>query len=297
VTKAVTDEGLPFFYTTKRALPGWAIDAVQMNPYSYVHFSINTSHRAYYKRMSPMAGELDTLWTSVYNLAKRNVFVGIQCNPIIPGVVDLDDIKRVANEAHDNGARHIIFKFVEASGNAAKEMIRRLEAAKLINMGYFKSIFTEYYCGVRTVNEGLRIDWLNELLVHTRSLGLTMSVCHEYFRNSRIQVGPYVTTSDTCHGRGVPLYYRPAKGEQFVPLPGCYRKGCLYCAEYGTQACYNETLLQAKALKYKDLCSIHIEGNEKNWELEESCSKPTDNPNMCYSGNPHTATDDALWND
>ena len=144
-------------------------------------------------------------------------------------------------------------------------------------------------------------NWnLTKELISDNPKPVYASTTYEYYDNGYAgeNLAPYYTTADQCHGRGVPVYYRPEPGARFEPIPGCYRKGCLYCKEYGTHACKNAELLEAKALKYKDLRSIQVVGNERCWELPESCHAPEDVSALGVEhiyGNPDFMTDAEMW--
>jgi hypothetical protein len=90
------------------------------------------------------------------------------------------------------------------------------------------------------------------------------------------------------------MFYRPEPGAKFEPLPGCYRKGCLYCAEHGTHACKHSTLLQAKALVYKDYKEIVLSGDVDNWALRDSCVSPIEVVDSCGC-NDNLQTDIEIW--
>lgn len=289
-------EGLPVFFLSRRIPPEWAIHALQQNPYSYMQWSINTSDTFIYKKLSPGSYKIDEVMVSMKELSSRGIYISIQCNPILPGIVSLDDIKHLVELIAENGGNHVIFKFAEQVVNQRKILIERLRSAKLKGVDKFDDVFDQVIGGVYTVNQELRVEWLNELLAYTRKLGVTMSTCYEYYDNGKAgaNIAPYFTTSDQCHGRGVPVFYRPALGEPFKPLPGCYRKGCLYCAEHGTKACNNETLLNAQALTYSDYKTIHLVGNDADWDLPESCARPDKVAESC-ARNPNLQTDVDMW--
>jgi DNA repair photolyase len=280
LTKVVAAEGLPFFYTTKRVPPQWAIDALLQNPYSYIHFSLNTSNARHYKAFSPGAADYHAIVNTVRTVSDMGIFVGIQVNPVHPGITTIEDLIALINECHSAGAKHFIFKFVEKILPTKEKFLNTLNAAKasgLADYTEFKAKFTQVIGGVYTIEQALRLEYLDAMLKYTRDIGVTMATCHEYYMDAvgaTLPLGPWYTTADQCHGRGVPMFYRPQGKEAFEPLPGCYRKGCLWCEEYGTQACHNEKLLHADALKYQDFRTIKLEGAVDNWKLLNSCLSP-----------------------
>lgn len=318
LAEAVVKEGLPLFYTTKRVPPSWAINSLVHNPYSYIHFSINTSNSNHYKAFSPGAARYEDLLNAVRTVSQVGIFVGIQCNPIHVGITSLDDVKRLVDECKSAGAKHFIFKFVEKIIPTKQEFLKRLYAIKAFGVPAvceFENSFNQVMGGVYTTHIATRIRYLEALLEYTRASGATMATCHEYYTGVEpilveaeeieeaqelklMQLGPWYTTSDQCHGRGVPIYYRPDGKGPFEPLPGCYRKGCLWCADYGTKACDNGKLLRAEALKYRDFRAIELKGNKKNWKLPDSCFSPeflSSYRAMARWSNPKLATDADLW--
>lgn len=290
---------LPIFYTTKREPPMWAARSLLPNPYSYIHFSINAPASSY-RRFNPGAADYHDLLGCVAELSQLGVYVGIQCNPLHPGLVDLNEYLSMLHDFNSAGAQHVIFKFVEENYAARSKLMKNLKAAHFDEqkLAEFDHLFSQKIGGVYTVEQELRLSWLAEFLSETRKMGMTMATCHEYVEQDgdTFQLGPSVTTADQCHGRGVPIHYRQSADEQFKPLPGCYRKGCLYCHEYGTHACQNETLLAATALEFKDMKKLRITPaaiDPANWEMLESCEMPDEQRPVAH--NPEFKTDIELW--
>ncbi len=310
LSEVLISEGLPFFYLTKQSPPDWAFDYLTYNPYSYLQMSINTPNNDHWRRMAPGAPDLDVMYADIQYAHELGVYVSIQVNPIVAGVTDLADIIHLCELVAQAGAQHVIFKFVEQVTARRQVIVDRMNDRKLPHVDTFDNLFSQVIGGVYTIQEDLRIEWLDHLLKVTRELGLTMSTCYEYFDDGKAgaNYAPFVTTADQCHGRGVPLYFRPEKGAPWEPLPGCYRKGCLYCADYGTKACDTPALLEASALQYKDLRSIHLKGDGYSWVLEDSCTMPEyaewyitqaprGNPIRFNeaAGNPQLQTDAEMW--
>ena len=318
ITQRLSDilvgEGLPFFYLSKRLPPDWAYDMLSHNPYSYMQWSINTANNDHWRRMAPGAPDLEDMYDAIYAMHDEGIYVSVQCNPIVAGITTLEDIVTLCEQVAEAGAQHIIFKFVEQVFNNRQVIIDRMNARKLPHVDTFNSLFSQTIGGVYTIQEDVRIEWLDVLLEETRKLGLTMSLCYEYYDNGAAggNLAPFYTTGDQCHGRGVPMYFRPEKGAPWEPLAGCYRKGCLYCQEYGTHACRNEKLLEASALQYKDLRSIKLiqsvsadatlpngtKIHSDGWNWEDSCYHPNDAHlyvDMAPIGNPDLMTDAEMW--
>jgi len=302
VTQRLSDvlnkAGLPLFYLTRLIPPDWAVDALLANPYSYMQWSINTSNESHRRRMSPGVAKLEVVLDKIRELRDLGLFISIQCNQVLAGITSLQELVDLVNLVADAGANHIIFKFAEQVYSNRTLLLERLAKSRLPNVDKFDELLSQKIGGVYTIDQAVRVEWLNVLLAETRNAGITMSTCYEYYDDGTqggANYAPYVTTSDQCHGRGVPIFYRPEPGDEFLPLSGCYRKGCLYCADHGTQACQNETLLQAKALEYKDLRSECIMGHfPEDWNLDESCCTPSE---VCIGPwwNPDMQTDAELW--
>lgn len=293
LSQVFVDNNLPIFYLSRRSVPDWAIDNLLANPYSYMQWSINTSSPDVFRHLSPGALRLDNLLEEMDKLSDLGIYISVQCNPVLPGIVTLDDLINLINLGAQAGMRHVIFKFAEQVYNNRKLLIDRL--AHVPGVEEFDNLLTQTIGGVYTIRQDVRLEWLTELLAATRQAGVTMSLCYEYFDDGHAgsNLAPWFTTSDQCHGRGIPIHYRQEPGAKFQPLPGCYRKGCLYCEEYGTRACGNATLLEAKALEYKDLKGITIDV-DGCWSMPESCAKPEDAWQSIY-GNPDLKTDAELW--
>lgn len=298
LTSVFVEEGLPIFYCTRRLPMEFAVEALQINPYSYIQFSINTSNPDDYRKLSPGSAKLEEMFKMIERLHNLGVYISIQCNPIHPGITTLDELRELVRILASVGTDHIIFKFVEQVMNSRKVIVDRLYDRRFPDekVDLFDKLFNQVIGGVYTIQQDIRIEWLEELLAETRANQMTMSTCYEYYENGKAgaNLAPYFTTSDQCHGRGIPIHYRPTPESKFIPLPGCYRKGCLYCSDYGTKACRSETLQQAKAMEYKDLCNTVIEGREEDWIMLESCARPEDE-HKSTNANPGYLTDAELW--
>lgn len=292
------DEGLPLFFLSRKIPPEWAVGLLKQNPYSYMQWSINTSNPEHYHKFSPGSFTLDEVYDAIADLHQQGIFISIQCNPIIAGITTLQEVVTLVQDIASLGANHVIFKFIEQVSNNRKVIVERMHQGGLPHVEVFDGLFSQVIGGVYTIEEKVRIEWLDVLLEETRKAKITMSLCYEYYDDgfAGANLAPYYQTSDSCHGRGVPLYYRPEPGAPFEPLPGCYRKGCLYCAEYGTMACLNDKLLEASALLYKDLQSIRLDGDPIDWMIPESCLTPesANEPGHIH-GNPGWKTDAELW--
>ncbi|HEY4712540.1 MAG TPA: radical SAM protein [Dehalococcoidia bacterium] len=300
LTRVFMKHNVPIFYLSRRIPPAWVEEALLANPYSYMQWSINTSNPEDLRRLSPGIFKIDELLKTIERFAALGIYTSFQVNPVLPGITTLEELLELVKILAGAGANHVIIKFVEISPSEKKLMIEKLRSAKLDGVDEFESVFTEHFGHQCYVRQDLRKAWLDEVLALTRQLNITMSTCYEYYNNgmSGASMGPWYVTSDQCHGPAVPVHYRPAPGERFIALPGCYRKGCLYCAETGTQSCRNETLLSAKALQYKDYREIRLDviplaEREKDWGMAESCPRP-ESANT-RGKNPGLKTDAELW--
>jgi DNA repair photolyase len=297
LSEVLVEAGLPLYYLTRLIPPDWAVDAMLANPYSYMQWSINTSNETHRRRMSPGTSRIEVILDKIGELRKRGIFVSIQCNPVLPGITSLQELVDLVHMVAEAGANHIIFKFAEQVYSNRALLMERLTQHRLPGVEKFDAMMNQTLGGVYTIEQAVRIEWLEVLLKESRDAGITMSTCYEYYDDGHAgaNYAPYVTTSDQCHGKGVPVFYRPEPGAQFLPLPGCYRKGCLYCEDHGTQACGNETLLQAKALEYKDLRETRIEGHfPDDWAIVGSCLSPEEVRDGPW-WNPDMKTDAELW--
>lgn len=294
LSQVFIDEGLPIFYLSRESPPDWAVDALLANPYSYMQWSMNTSNPSVFKRLSPGAMKIDDWLKDVQRLHSLGIYISIQCNPVLPGIVSPEDLVELVELGSEAGVNHFIFKFAEQVYNNRKLLLDRL--SDVPGVDEFEELFTQAIGGVYTIRQDVRVAWLNELLLATRANGVTMSTCYEYMDNGAAgeNMAPWFTTSDQCHGRGVPIHYRPEPGAKFQPLSGCYRKGCLYCEEYGTRACRNDNLLEAKALHYKDLRSIVLDEPCEMWHIKDSCAPP-DEVRQSAGANDNLLTDAELW--
>ena len=298
LTEMFVEDGLPIFYCTRHNPPDWAVEALLQNPYSYIQWSVNTSNARDYKKMSPGAANLHDIFDKVQDLSELGIYTSFQCNPIQAGITTLDELLDLVGIAGEIGLDHMIFKFAEQVFNARDIIIDRLRQRRFDTerINEFDSMLNQVIGGVYTIQEDVRIEWLDALLDATREAGVSMSTCYEYYDDGKAgaNLAPFYTTSDQCHGRGVPVHFRPELGEPFQPLAGCYRKGCLYCADYGTEACNNEILLNAQALQYSDLRKIQLKSNDDDWSMQDSCARPED-AQYEKAVNPEWKTDAEIW--
>jgi DNA repair photolyase len=296
LTQVFVDNGSPFFYLSRTIPPDWAVDLLQSNPYNYMQWSVNDSRTKVYKAISPGSYTIEQVLEAVADLTSKGIYTSFQCNPVLPGITPIEAIVDLIHLGAEAGLKHIIFKFAEQVFNQRQMLMNRLISGRVPNVDKFDAVFHQTIGGVYTVNQDVRVEWLNVFLEETRKAGITMSTCYEYFDNGKAgeNMAPYFTTSDQCHGRGVPMFYRTDLSEKFKPLPGCFRKGCLYCEEYGTHACHNETLLQAKMLTYKDYKTIQLDGDPRNWKLNDSCQPPS-KVGESRGANFNLYTDMELW--
>jgi DNA repair photolyase len=257
--RAFTDNGLPVFFLSRLAYPDWAIDALRANPYSYAQKSINTPDPDDWKKLSPGALPLMDHLDEIRALRAAGIYVSIQVNPIIPGIVTHDDVEKLFGMLAEAGANHVIVKFVEANHPWAGAMVERINKRFGDNRGAaFRDLFTENSCGgQKTVTEEYRREGHTRYMKRATELGMTYSLCYEYTKKSGEwhSMGPEFITSDQCHGHRVPMHTRSGPGQPFRPLGECPPSGCLSCSDgnRGVPRCGSALLGEAKALRIADL--------------------------------------------
>ena len=250
---AFVDAGLPIFFLSRLPYPDWAIDLLRRNPYSYAQKSINTPDADTWRRLSPGAIPLEANFDEVRRLHDAGIYVSIQVNPVIPGVVTHEDIEALFERLADAGTDHVIVKFAEA-GHAWRATFadRIARAFPGERSDCFRELFTENCCGgQRTIAEWYRREGHERYRRKATELGMTYSLCYEYTKRPDgrwISMGPEYLTSEQCHGHRVPMFVR--QGDRFVPLDVCPPSGCLMCAETRDDQkppCGSEMLASARA--------------------------------------------------
>lgn len=257
--RAFTDAGLPVFFLSRLSYPDWAIDALRLNPHSYAQKSINTPDPDDWKKLSPAALPLLDHMEEIRKLRAAGIYVSIQCNPVVPGIVSHEDVERLFEMLAEAGANHVIVKFVEAGYAWAGAMVERITKRFGGNRAAaFRDLFVENSAGQqRTVSEEYRMEGHRRYQKKATEVGLTYATCYEYRKlpnGVSASLGPEFTTADQCHGHRVPMYTRASPGAPFAPLAACPPAGCLTCADKtGGAACGSELLGSAKALRIADL--------------------------------------------
>lgn len=257
--RAFTDAGLPIFFLSRLAYPDWAVDLLRLNKFSYAQKSINTPDAGDWKRLSPGALPLADHFEEIRRLRAAGIYVSIQVNPIIPGIVDHDDVENLLGMLAGAGANHVIVKFVEANHPWAGAMVERITKRFGDNRAAaFRDLFVENSCGgQKTITEEYRREGHTRYMRRATELGMTYSLCYEYTKASGEwhSMGPEFITSDQCHGHRVPMHVRAGPGQPFRPLDECPPSGCLSCADgnRGVPRCGSELLGSAKALRIADL--------------------------------------------
>jgi len=241
-SEAATKAGLPIFFLTRKTVPGWAYDHLKLNPHSYMQFSINTSNPDDWRRLSPKALDLPGMIDQVREMRRQGIYVSIQVNPIVAGIVSNDDICSLIHMLGEAGANHLIFKFVEIvypSVTGLKEQMRRRFGEERFKR--FDELFTQNIGGVRTIQEEYRIKALDRYKAECAKAGVTMSLCYEYkyerddtgkiLSKTGVSIGADYLTADQCHGQRVPVYSRSGPDELFKPMDVCPPSGCLTCGD------------------------------------------------------------------
>lgn len=254
--RAFTDAGLPVFFLSRLSYPDWAYDELRKSPFSYAQKSINTPDPEDWKKLSPGALPLMDHLDEIQALRSAGIYVSIQVNPIIAGVITHEDVERLFDMLAAAGANHVIVKFVEANHPWAATMVDRITKRFGANRAAaFRDLFVENSCGgQKTVTEEYRREGHTRYQKRATELGMTYSLCYEYTKKDGVwkSMGPEFLTADQCHGHRVPMHTRI--GERFEPLSVCPPSGCLSCADKtGTAACGSELLGKAMALRLPDL--------------------------------------------
>lgn len=258
--QAFVDEGLPIFFLSRLRYPGWAIDMLKKNKYSYAQKSLNTGSDADYKKFSPGALSLDDHIHQVGELRRQGIYTSIQVNPIVPGVTSHEDIRSLFERLAEQGNNHVIVKFVEAAYSWVPAMVDRVtKRFGPERGGEFARLFTQNIGGQKTIDEEYRLGAHRRYQKWATKLGMTYATCYEYRYGDvgklGVSIGREFITADQCHGHKVPLFTRPQPGYAFAEVKDCPPTGCMYCADDNADKpkCGNETFGSAKALRMADL--------------------------------------------
>ncbi|MDB5177567.1 MAG: hypothetical protein JWN75_1235 [Candidatus Saccharibacteria bacterium] len=255
--EAFVAAGLPIFFLSRLRYPDWAIDLMRKSPYSYAQKSINTPDPDDWKKLSPGALGLMEHLEDIRRLKAAGIYVSIQVNPIVPGIVSHDDVEKLFGMLAEAGADHVIVKFVEAGYSWAGAMVERINKRFGDNRGAaFKELFTENSCGAqRTVQTEYRLEGHRRYQKRATELGLTYATCYEYDKGADgawRSIGGDFLTADQCHGHRVPMFQQGSFG-LFEEIKACPPSGCLTCADKtGKPACGSELLGSAKDLRLAD---------------------------------------------
>lgn len=260
--------GLPVFFLSRLQYPGWAYDLLAKNKYSYAQKSINAPDEATWRKLSPGAISLADHFEEIRALKRRGIYVSIQCNPILPGIVSHEGVRQLFEQLADAGVDHVIVKFVEASYPWAPEMIERQHkrfGKDSPKVAEFERLFTDNIGGQRTISEAYRIEGHTLYRAWATALGMTYATCYEY-RYERdpagnivskrgISIGRDYLTGDQCHGHRVPMFTRKNVNQVFAEVSECPPQGCLDCAspKDNSVPCGSDLFGSAPALRMKDL--------------------------------------------
>lgn len=258
--RAFTDIGLPVFFLSRLEYPGWAIDLLQQNRYSYAQKSLNTGNAEDWRKLSPGAWGLEEHIEQVAELRRRGIYTSIQVNPVVPGIVTHDDIRELFEKLARAGNNHVIVKFVEAGYSWAPAMVARLKKRFGPERGgAFDALFTENQAGAqRTIAEPYRMEGHRLYQKWATELGMTYATCYEYRRGkpgsgepSWLSIGRELTTADQCHGHRVPMFTRTDLARDFAEVEECPPSGCMYCADDNNNEprCGSSLFGAAKALR------------------------------------------------
>lgn len=251
--QAFVDAGLPIFFLSRMQYPDWSLDLLRKNPYSYAQKSINTSDPVAWKKLTPAGIGLEENFEDLKRIHEAGIYISIQVNPVIPGVISHEDIERLFVRLAECGVDHVIVKFVEANYPWAKTLTERFaKKFPAEKMDIFRSLFVENSCGgQKTITEDYRREGHTRYQKLATKLGMTYSLCYEYTKKSGRwkSMGPEFLTSAQCHGHRVPMHANI--GSQFAPMEVCPPSGCLRCSDEnkGIPRCGSEVLGAAGALR------------------------------------------------
>lgn len=265
LTEGLLERNVPFFYLTRLIPPDWALDVLTQIDNCYLQLSINTSVERDWRKLSPGAPQLEEMYAVIAKAKGMGIYVSIQCNPILLGITSVQHITELIQKLSGCGVDHVIFKFVEAVYSNVAPLIKVLGTRFPDRVGRFENIFTQNIGGMRTIREGVRKAALNIFLKHIQRAKMTMSLCYEFQdgiprfgSGSCDSLGIDYTTSEQCHGRASPIYFRQDLNEKFQPFKKC-PGSCLYCEErHGGNPCGNGILKQAKAMKFSDWKQVRL---------------------------------------
>lgn len=259
---AFVNAGLPIFFLSRVHYPSWAFDLLRRSPYSYAQKSINTPSQEKWKKLSPGAIPIQAHLDEIAELRRQGIYVSIQVNPIIPGVVSHNDVIHLFERLARVGTNHVIVKFVEAGHAWAGAMVERIGKKFPESIDTFRNLFTENQAGgQKTIQEAYRREGHTIYSAAAKALGMTYSLCYEYTKDSGgiwRSMGPEFLTADQCHGHRVPMHRKTGMFqdgvELFQAIEECPPSGCLRCGTSAeTVPCGSEVLASAKALRLPDL--------------------------------------------
>lgn len=258
--KAFVDFGLPIFFLSRIKYPDWAMDLLTRSKYSYMQKSINCAEEVKWRRLSPGAASLATHCADIAEARRRGIYVSIQVNPIVPGVVDHDHVVAIFRMLAEAGANHVIVKFVEAGYNWAPTMVDRIRKRfPGSESEEFERLFTQNIGGQRTIEESYRLKGHNIYRAAATRLGMTYATCYEYKYGPDgskvgVSIGSDYLTADQCHGHRVPMFSRATLDTDFSEVAVCPPSGCLTCGKTSPKdvPCGSELFGSAKALRLAD---------------------------------------------
>jgi DNA repair photolyase len=264
--EAFVAAGLPIFFLSRLRYPGWAYDLLTQSRYSYAQKSINTPNPADWKKLSPGALPLLDHLAEIQELRRRGIYVSIQVNPVVAGIVTHDDIEHLFELLAGAGANHVIVKFVEAGYSWAPAMVERMRKRfGPERADRFADLFCENIGGQRTIAESYRMEGHIRYQRKATALGMTYATCYEYVYGRGVDgsvtdkvgrsVGRDFLTADQCHGHRVPMFSRTDLDAPFREVEECPPTGCLYCTDdnAGVARCGSEVFGAAPALRAEHL--------------------------------------------
>lgn len=257
--------GLPVYFLTRMCYPGWAIDLLKRNKYSYAQKSINCLDPKTWHKISPNCPPMHQQLDDVRALHKAGIYVSIQVNPIMPGIVSNDEIVELIHALSDAGADHLIFKFTEIGYSSKKAMVDIAKKQFGPRGQAYADLMTCNIGHQATIDETYRLDALRLYYNECKKAGVTSATCYEYkferddkgrvLNTTGISVGRDFLTAEQCHGHRVPMFHRLDAETLFREIEDCPPTGCLYCADdnAGKPRCGDEDLGKAKSRTYQDM--------------------------------------------
>jgi hypothetical protein len=249
---------------------------LKQNKYSYAQKSINTIDPDDWHKLSPGAISLPDNFEEVKALHKAGIYVSIQVNPIMAGIVSNEQIVELIHKLASCGADHLIFKFAEIAYPSRASLIDIMTLQFGPERGAkFKELFTCSIGHQATVDEAYRLNALDLFAKECKKAKVSMATCYEFrferdergriVNRTGVSIGRDYLTADQCHGHRVPMFTRRFIGAPFLEVEECPPSGCLHCGdenEGNAGECGSKFMASAKALEFSDY-KLPVYGDER----------------------------------